>query len=118
MTKPKPSRTRWRFALAVVVVFAAVAWLVAFPAYEQHKAIQHRMAIQEIERVGGEVIRKTVGPQWLGQWGIGFDRVNVVGLRGTEITDDGLKHLSSLTSLSVLFLGDTEITDDGLKHLR
>jgi hypothetical protein len=29
MTNPRPSSTRWRIAIAVVVMFAAVAWLVA-----------------------------------------------------------------------------------------
>ena len=50
MTNPKPSRTRRRIAVAVVVLFTAVGWLVAFPAYQRHRAIQ------EIERVGGFVV--------------------------------------------------------------
>ena len=130
MTNPKPSRKRWRIALAVVVVFAAVGWLVGFPAYQRHRAIQ------EIERVGGKVYRETVGPNWLRQWGIGFERITKVSFCGTgttedwkqilnspsyldrgDISDDTLKHLGSLTSLESLSFNHTNITEDGLKHL-
>ena len=96
MPNPKPSRTHWKIALAVVVLFAAVGWLVAFPAYRRHRAIQ------EIERVGGEVGRETVGPLWLSQWGFEFGRVIEVHLEGTEITDDGVKMLQeSLPNCSI-----------------
>ena len=111
MTNPKPSRTRWKIALGVVVLFAVVGWLVAWPAYQRHRAIQ------EIERVGGETIRETVGPQWMIQLGFGFHRVTGFILDETEITNDGLKHLSCLNSFHVLSLDGTRITDNGLKHL-
>jgi hypothetical protein len=39
-------------------------------------------------------------------------------LRGTRITDDGLKHLTGLTKLEKLDLVETGITDAGLVHLR
>jgi hypothetical protein len=111
MTKPKPSRKRWRIVLAMAVLFSAVGWLVAFPAYKRHRAVQ------EIERVSGWVESETVGPQWLQKLGFGFDRVWMVYLVGTEITDDGLQHLSSLTNLKCLSLSGTHVSDDGLKHL-
>ena len=111
MTNPQPSRKRWRIAVAVVVLFAAVGSLVAWPAYKRHRAIQ------EIERLSGEVLREPVGPKWLSRWGIRVTHVNIVALDGTEITDDGLKHLSSLTDLEWLFLNNTKISDGGLKHL-
>ena len=38
-------------------------------------------------------------------------------LRGTRITDDGLKNLSGLTNLEKLDLAETDITDAGLRHL-
>jgi hypothetical protein len=38
-------------------------------------------------------------------------------LRGTRITDDGLKHLDGLTKLEELDLAETGITDAGLRHL-
>ncbi len=38
-------------------------------------------------------------------------------LRGTRITDDGLKHLTGLTKLEELDLAETGITDAGLVHL-
>ena len=111
MTNPKPSHTRRRIAIAVVVFIVGVGWFVAYPAYQRHRAIQ------EIERVGGRVDRKQTGPQWLRKWGIGFGRVTGVHLNETERTDDGLKHLGSLTTLTELSLSGTQITDNGLKHL-
>ena len=72
MTKPKPSRTRWKVALGVTVMFAVMGWLFAWPAYERHRAIQ------EIKRVGEDVGRESVGPQWLSQWSIGRDEASVI----------------------------------------
>jgi hypothetical protein len=39
-------------------------------------------------------------------------------LADTEITDDGLVHLSGMASLEVLHLNSTSITDAGLEHLK
>jgi hypothetical protein len=35
----------------------------------------------------------------------------------TQVTDDGLRHLSALTGLTKLWLHDTEVSDEGLKSL-
>jgi len=111
MTNPKPSRTRWKIALGVVVLFAvAVGWLVAWPAYQRHRAIA------EIERVGGTVVRDTVGPQWLQKFGIGSNDV-IFDLFRPQATDETLKHLSGLSNLQDLWLDNQGITDNGLKHL-
>ncbi|MBT6483106.1 MAG: hypothetical protein HOK71_00365 [Planctomycetaceae bacterium] len=111
MSDPKPTRRRWKIALGVVVLFAFVGWLVAWPAYKRHRAIQ------EIERVGGSVRRQDVGPQWLQKLGFSFERVVQVNLHDTSITDDGLRNLSSLTNFRWLVLDRTRISDDGLEHL-
>ena len=110
VTNPKPPRSRWTIAFVVVVLFAAVGWFVAWPAYQRHRTIQ------EIERVGGTVARHTVGPNWLQKLGVGFDRVERVELEGTEITDDVLQDICRLTSLRQLSL-DAEINDEGWRHL-
>ena len=106
MTNPKPSRKRWKIALGVVVVFAAVGWLFAFPAYQRHRAIE------EIERVGGEIERGSFGPQWLSQWGIKSSRVSRVFLEGTKVNDNTLAHLNCLANLQDLYLNDTAIPHD------
>ncbi|MBT6153202.1 MAG: hypothetical protein HOL01_02015 [Planctomycetaceae bacterium] len=118
MTEPKPSRRRWKIALGVVVLFAVVGWLVAYPAYQRHRAIE------EIERLGGAVYYRETGPQWLSRWGINFERVEAVDLRytvktggGYKATDNTLQYVSSLTSVESLYLGGADITDDGLRHL-
>lgn len=41
-----------------------------------------------------------------------------LGLAGTNVTDDGLKHLRQMTHLRTLMLSDTQITDAGLAHLK
>jgi tRNA A-37 threonylcarbamoyl transferase component Bud32/Leucine-rich repeat (LRR) protein len=43
--------------------------------------------------------------------------VRVLRLTGAKVSDDGLKHLSGLTSLRELSLGSTSVTDEGMKHL-
>ena len=111
MTNPKPLRKRWKTALVAVLVFVAVGWLVAWPAYQRHRAVE------EIERGGGEVGRAITGPQWLQKLGIGFDRVVFIDLFRSQVTDETLKHLSRLTSLQVLWLDRTRTTDNGLKLL-
>ncbi len=41
-----------------------------------------------------------------------------LSLNGTQVTNNGLQHLSGLTNLQQLFLGGTEIGDAGLRHLQ
>ena len=46
-----------------------------------------------------------------------LDRLVVLRLKNTQITDAGLAHLAGLTDLRRLHLDHTRITDSGLKHL-
>ncbi len=41
-----------------------------------------------------------------------------LGLRNTQVTDAGLKHVKVLTSLTVLGVGGKQITGPGLVHLK
>ena len=126
MTNPKPTRTRLKFALGVVVLFAVVGWFVAWPAYQRHRAIA------EIERVGGHAI---AGMFWfdsvvivrLDETGIDDEGLTHIGnltelkfvnLTHTRISDAGLVHLKGMTNLKALFLFDTKVTDAGLEHLK
>lgn len=118
VNKPK----RWRricwYSLAVVGLSLIGLYAFAFWRYDQQQA-----AIVEIERLGGWVVAEPGGPDWLrGMVGAQrmkvFDRVVVVDLKGTEITDDSLRHLSGMTNLEwLLDLRETQITDDGLHYL-
>ena len=40
-----------------------------------------------------------------------------LGLRGTTITDAGLRHVGRLSKLKTLSIGGTKITDEGLSHI-
>jgi len=40
-----------------------------------------------------------------------------LGLRGTQVTDEGMKHLGLLKNLRILSLGNTKVTDVGLNEL-
>ena len=111
MTDSPSSRTRWLIALAVVLLMAAMGWVVVSPAYKRFKVVQ------EIEQVGGRVDRERFQPPWLRPSGIEFQRVNWVDLDGTEFNDVGMQHLSSLRNLRYLYMNNTKISDDGLKHL-
>jgi hypothetical protein len=47
----------------------------------------------------------------------GFKSLHALNLGGTDVTDAGLKELAGLQSLQTLSLGGTEVTDAGLKEL-
>lgn len=47
----------------------------------------------------------------------GYDTLAELYIKGSEITDEGLKHLSDLTNLRVLELDTPQVTDAGLEHL-
>ena len=38
--------------------------------------------------------------------------------RNSKISDEGIRHLSNLKQLRILYLARTRITDDGLRHIR
>ena len=44
-------------------------------------------------------------------------KLTFLSLRGTKITDDGLKHLAPFTELTTLSLCNTRVTDQGLKEV-
>jgi internalin A len=46
-----------------------------------------------------------------------FPKLEVVDLRGSGVTDEGLAQLKTLKGLRKLYLGRTEISDAGLKHI-
>jgi hypothetical protein len=49
---------------------------------------------------------------------VGFTKLAMAELDGTQVTDAGLEHLSGLTRLEWLSLDETQVTDAGLEHLR
>jgi hypothetical protein len=42
----------------------------------------------------------------------------MLSLNSTQVTDEGLKHLTGLASLKWLWLNNTQVTDAGLAHLK
>src|SRR5262249_22360996 len=65
--------------------------------------------VKMIEKLGGRVTRDDNRPG---------KPVVFVDLRGTKITDAGLKELKELKSLETLNLLNTMVTDAGLKELK
>jgi hypothetical protein len=98
-----PRPRRWiplslRMFVAILVLLGAGSALwIGVPAYRQ------QTAIREIERVGGKVVTRPRGPNWLRTW-VGdermkpFDEVVTVLLKGSQCTDATLTHLTGLTS--------------------
>jgi Leucine-rich repeat (LRR) protein len=128
MSEPKSRRIPkpiWFGVVAVLMVVLSVFLSVWLPYHRE------QVAIREIERLGGRVFTEwdwddpewiEDGPEWLRKifndgWLSWFDRVRNVWLNETQVSDEGLKHLSGLTSLQKLWLQNTQISDEGLKHL-
>src|SRR5262245_3834716 len=109
-------RPFWIGVAAVVLVVVAIALQIGIPIYRQ------QVAIRRIKRLGGRAHTENGGPEWLRRW-IGDERMSVfdevvrVDLEGTNCSGDDLTGLEGLHRLEFLFLGRTEITDNGLAHI-
>ena len=124
---PSPGRRRLRFSLrflllAVVAVAVPLGWKV-------NRVRNQRLVVEEIERLGGNAYydydprafaqggpTQLPGPDWLRNL-LGIDflaDVVQVSVDGAQVTNDTLRHLSSLPHLQVLGVKSDRITDDGV----
>ncbi|MBI3859561.1 MAG: hypothetical protein HY296_04900 [Thaumarchaeota archaeon] len=122
-TGKPPRRRRWiplslRIFLALLGLLAVASFVwIGVPAYRQG------VAIREIERLGGTVVRSDVGRAWLRDW-LGnermkmFDEVTFVGFTdGRQATDEALRHLPAFAHLRQLDIADSDnapITEHGI----
>jgi hypothetical protein len=101
----RPSESSGRFALIVLAVFVisgtATGLYFGIPIWRKHAAIH------DVEKAGGKVKTRD------GSEGTFIE----VDLSGTEVTDDGLKHLIRLIDLRQLSLVATHVTADGVLEL-
>lgn len=116
MSEPKSRRIPHPIWFAVVAVLMVALWVFLSVWLPYHR---EQIAIREIERVGGKVRTIWDGPEWIEAgpewmqeivadgWLSWFDRVMSVDLQNTQVTDEGLKHLSGMTNLTELYLSDT-----------
>jgi len=108
----------WFLLAAIVLVTVAVGLELAAPIYRQCRTVQ------EVKRLGGRVVSRKPGPEWLRQW-VGPERMDSFGavievhLAGREINDAvvGGLGLECLTELQSLSLRPTSVNDAGLAHL-
>jgi hypothetical protein len=115
VTTPQALRKRWKIAVAVVVVFAVMGWMVGLPAYQRHQAIQG------IERAGGEIHREDRTSSWFARlirlnW-----RGQIVGVTffraGKKYNSRGLQHIPSLPTIEWVILNDSLSNGEGLEYL-
>src|SRR5438552_3231632 len=96
-----PLSLRLYVALMAVVGIVEAVWVGA-------RIYRHEAAIHELERVGGEVLRRAGGPAWLRQWPGGgwvakaFEEVEQVDLWNCPVTDAELEPLKDLTGIRIL----------------
>ena len=123
--KTRPKRRWMQFSMRtmlVVVSLSCVAlavWVV--PAERQRRAIEEFQAMGgRLNFVDNEGKSESFPIAFLRRWlpQPYFDKVEVLWLDNTEITDDGLAHMGHLIGLRVLNLDNTQITDAGLAHLK
>ena len=111
---PRPSTI---LLVGIVLLIGGGAMMVWLPFHREQQVIA------EIERLDGRVRLRVVRPFWIpeavdDEYLKVFQRVYVVNLNDTQVTDAGLEHLRGLTNLVWLWLNNTPVTDAGLEHLR
>ena len=71
----------------------------------EQKAIVEKAIRKSLKKPEGKLTKADVG------------KVTVLGLKGTQITDEGLREVAKLQQLTYLGLDGTQITDQGLKEV-
>ena len=118
---------RFQFALIAVIVLAA-SLVIADDNLDEAKAIQ------KIELLGGKIERDetlagrpVTGVEFQGTKRFNekylhllkaFASLKSLNLSSIKITDDGMKTIGELTTVTTLYLGGRKITDEGLTELR
>jgi len=134
-------RPLWIALATAVLIITWIGLRFGVPVYQRYSAIQ------EINRLGGDVETSHGGPEWLrklvgdermicfdspvsvflfhaavsDECLVGLGRLTSlqrVTLEGTPVTDSGLARLQGLTELRELNLESTLVTDAGLIHLK
>lgn len=128
----KPRDFFGSFRTIVAVALLTILTTVTAQGQDETSSRRETEAIKKIEENGGRVYRISAADSsrevsfYLSSKPIGDEQINGVNaigeviwvnLAGTEITNDGLKHLAGLP-LTKLHLERTKIGDDGLKHLK
>jgi len=129
-----PKRRWYQYSLrSMFILTTLVAIACSWYAYEMNEAAKRRTAIDEIEKLGGEVgyadghyvLRSTRGepPAWYcwlrhlhGDEYLG--NATFVELGSVKVTDDALVHMRALPRLEYLGLGWKQLTDEGVENLQ
>ncbi len=109
----RKQRTTWPYLMARVVL--ASCGLSVFACAQADKKAAHQPAWPEIVKAW-----KDAGAEGDGRWAKApgqADEFTRADLRGTEMTDAGLKELAGLTNLQSLDIKGMQVTDAGLKYL-
>jgi hypothetical protein len=109
-------RPLWCGVATGVLIVLGLGVRIGVPAYRQ------QAAIQEVERVGGELLSRPLLPEWFRKKlnnpsTACFDRPFLAYLEESSATDETLAALSHLTSIELLVLGKSQITDDGMDSI-
>ncbi len=135
---PAPRRPTgwWRFRLRTLLILAPLATIVLGLGFRwYYPRYLERRAVEEVERLGGKVVREgdsghVVGVELPGK---GIDDARLRGLvphlknlphlrdlvlASNDVSDEGLLLLSELPQLQYLYVADTKVTDAGVARLQ
>ena len=94
-----------RHFLLMIALVALVALVGCASVSTEQKAIVEKAIRKSLKKPEGKLTKADV------------EKVNVLGLKGTQITDAGLKEVAKLQQLNKLDLSICRITDAGLKEV-
>lgn len=120
---PKPKRRWYRFSLlTMLIAVLACAACCSFSISKLLPARRQRLAVTEIRKFGGSIsygFGDSNAKPWAAEvFGDDFYPVIGVDFEHTPVTDAGLEHLKTLTSLESLNLNSTKVTDAGMERLK
>src|SRR5262245_48181306 len=113
---PRLPRPLWIALTATAMILVGICFRIGIPIYRQ------QVATQEILARGGWMTSGNMVPRWLEDL-IGsehtwlFEEPRDVNLRGPQVTDDTLRLLHDLPTMTTLWLEDTQVSDAAVDEL-